>query len=95
MNRAIIPLRIFNMFKYKDFLKISGVGKKTANFLTFLSQNQTLDNTIKINDCKDIQYIIKTNNLNTTDKIRYNFINNNIVKMKHGDIYEFIYKTKY
>jgi hypothetical protein len=80
------------MFKYEDFLRISGVGKKTANFLTFLSKNQTLDNTIKIDDCKDIQYIIKMNNLNTTDKIRYNFINNNIVKMKDGDIYEFIYK---
>ena len=34
-----------------------------ANFLTFLSKNQTLDNTIKIDDCKDIQYIIKMNNL--------------------------------
>lgn len=92
MNRSIIPLRIFNMFKYEDFLKISGVGKKTASFLTFLNQNQTLHNTILINDYRDIQYLIKTSNLNTTDKIRYNFINNNIVKMKDGNIYEFIYK---
>jgi len=92
MNRAIVPLRIFQMFKYEDFLKISGVGKKTANFLVFLNQNQILHNNIKINDYKDIQYIIRTSNLNTTDKIRYNFINNNIVKMKDGDIYEFIYK---
>lgn len=95
MNRAIIPLRLFNMFKYEDFLKISGVGKKTANFLTFLNQNQTLNNDIKIHDCTDVQYMIKTSNLNTTDKIRYNFINNNIVKMKDGNIYEFIYKKKY
>ena len=85
MNKIIVPLRIFKMFKYNDFKQISGVGQKTALFLNDLSNNHTITSNI------DIKLSIQDYNSKTSNKIRYNFINNNIVKMKNGCIYEFIY----
>lgn len=85
MNKVIVPLRIFQMFKYNDFKQISGVGQKTALFLKDLSNNQTITSNI------DIKLSIQDYNSKTSNKIRYNFISNNIVKMKNGSIYEFIY----
>ena len=85
MNKVIVPLRIFQMFKYNDFKQISGVGQKTALFLKDLSNNQSITSNI------DIKLSIQDYNSKTSNKIRYNFISNNIVKMKNGSIYEFIY----
>lgn len=85
MNKIILPLRIFQKFKYKDFVAISGVGHKTANLLTDMVEVRT------VTDYKDIKYLIKLHNLETNNKIRYNFINNNVIKMKDGNVFELLY----
>jgi len=84
-NKVILPLRIFQKFKYNDFLAISGVGSKTANLLDDMNQCKTVTSHI------DVQNIIKNYNKETNNKIRYNFINNNIIKMKDGNVFELYY----
>jgi hypothetical protein len=85
MNKVNLPLRIFQQFKYKDFVAISGVGPKTANLLTDMIEFRIVKN------YKDIQFLIKLHNLETNNKIRYNFINNNVIKMKDGNVFELFY----
>ncbi len=85
VNKVILPLRIFQKFKYNDFLSISGVGSKTANLLDDMIQYKTVTSHV------DVQNIIINYNKETNNKIRYNFINNNIIKMKDGNAFELYY----
>ena len=85
MNKVNLPLRIFQKLKYNDFVAISGVGPKTANLLSDMIEFKIVKN------YKDIQYLIKLHNIETNNKIRYNFINNNVIKMKDGCIFELFY----
>jgi len=85
MNKVNLPLRIFQKLKYNDIIAISGVGPKTASLLTDMIEFRIVKN------YKDIQFLIKLHNQETNNKIRYNFINNNIIKMKDGNVFELFY----
>jgi hypothetical protein len=86
MNKNyVLPLLIFNKLKYNDLINIQGVSKRTANFLEDMIETTT------VNSYVDIQkYVIKHNKL-TNNKIRHNFIKNDIVKMRNGYAYQILY----
>jgi hypothetical protein len=77
--------KIFSQLSFKDFSNIYGVGKKTAKLLENIAQNKYASSTKEIHD--SLRYYNKNNNKN----IRYNFINNDIIKMKDGNCYKLIY----
>ena len=77
--------RIFNQLKYKDFLNIYGVGKKTAKILDDIAENKFASSSVDVNN------ILKYYNKNNNKNIRYNFINKDIIKMKDGNCYHLIY----
>ncbi len=78
--------RIFKQLKIKDFNNIYGVGKKSATILEDIAINQYASSTI------ELQSLIKFYNLTNNKNIRYNFINDDIIKMKDGKCYKIIYK---
>ena len=81
MNHVcVIPIRVFKSLNYNDFLKIQGVGFKSADFLTNLNKRM-------INSENDLKIIIQRYNQKTNNKIRYNFINNNIIILDNKLIY--------
>lgn len=86
MNKNyVLPLLIFNKLKYNDLMNIQGVSKKTANFLEDMIETTT------VSSYMDIQKHITNYNKLTNNKIRHNFIKNDIVKMRNGYAYQILY----
>ena len=81
MNHVcVIPIRVFKSLNYSDFLKIQGVGFKSADFLTNLNKRI-------INSEQKLKITIQQYNQKTNNKIRYNFINNNLIILDNKLIY--------
>jgi len=88
---TFIKTYMFQKLDYNNLMKISGVGHKTANLLSIINVLYTHVYNYNISSSKDIKTLIKQYNKNTNNKIRYNFINNDIIKMKNGSIYKITY----
>lgn len=86
INNYKIPLRIFNKLTYSDFRNIYGVGPKTASFFEDLTEY------MQPSSYTDVKNFIKIFNKQNKTNIKYNFLENNLIKMKNGHIYELIYK---
>jgi hypothetical protein len=69
-------------------MKIAGIGHKTANFLSIINVLNNIGDINNVSSSKDIKTLIKQYNKYDNNKIRYNFINNDIIKMKNGSIYK-------
>lgn len=78
---TVISTMVFNKLKFHDFIKIQGVGIKTAIFLNFLNKKQ-------IFNIKQLKTIIQLHNKETNNKIRYNFITKDLILTKDGFIYK-------
>lgn len=80
-NLCVIPIRVFKKLGYYDFVKVQGVGLRTADFLTNLVSKQ------KILSENNLKTTIQLHNLQNNNKIRYNFINNNLMILDYKLIY--------
>jgi len=78
---TVISTKVFNKLKFHDFIKIQGVGIKTATFLNFLKKKD-------IFNIKQLKTIIQLHNKETNNKIRYNFITKDLILTKDGFIYK-------
>jgi hypothetical protein len=83
-----IPLKIFNKLTYKDFKNIYGVNHKTASIFEDIVECMTPSS------YKDIENFVKIYNKQNNKNIKYNFLKNNIIKMKNGNVFELIYIKK-
>ena len=81
-HMTMISTKVFNKLKFNDFLKIQGVGLRTAFFLNDIKKDKT------INNSKELKTIIQSHNKETNNKIRYNFITKDLILTKDGFIYK-------
>jgi len=88
---TVIQTYIFQKLNYCNLIKISGVGQKTANFLNIINVLNNMGGINNISSSKNLKALIKEYNKYDNNKIRYNFINNDIIKMKNGSIYKIEY----
>jgi hypothetical protein len=86
----MLPVRIFQSFGFNEFKSMCGVSTKTAEILTTTNILSNLGEIKSIQSSNDLNYIVKLYNKNNK-KIRYNFIKNDIIKMKNGNVYSVIY----
>jgi hypothetical protein len=85
---TIIKTYMFQKLDYCNLMKIAGIGHKTANFLSIINVLNNIGDINNVSSSKDIKTLIKQYNKYDNNKIRYNFINNDIIKMKNGSIYK-------
>lgn len=74
-------IKTFRTIRYDYFVKVHGIGIKTANFLSDLVDKQTVYSE------NNLKNIIQSYNQKTNNKIRYNFINNNLIVLNNKLIY--------
>lgn len=83
-HMTMISTKVFNKLKFNDFLKIQGVGLRTAFFLNDIKKEHIINN-------QQLKTIIQSHNKETTNKIRYNFITKDLILTKDGFIYKIMF----